>query len=41
MGRMARLLGLSANVPATEELQHQKRETIQAVLDIFDGKLIM
>jgi DNA polymerase-3 subunit gamma/tau len=33
--------GLSASVPATEELQRQKRETIQAVLDIFDGKLIM
>jgi DNA polymerase-3 subunit gamma/tau len=33
--------GLSAHAPATEELQRQKRETIQAVLDIFDGKLIM
>jgi hypothetical protein len=26
---------------ATEAAQRQKRETIQAVLDIFDGKLIM
>jgi hypothetical protein len=33
--------GLSASVPATEGLQRQKRETIQAVLDIFEGKLIM
>jgi DNA polymerase-3 subunit gamma/tau len=33
--------GPSANVLATEELQRQKRETIQAVLDIFDGRLIM
>jgi DNA polymerase-3 subunit gamma/tau len=31
----------NANAGATEELQRQKRETIQAVLDIFDGRLIM
>jgi hypothetical protein len=34
-------VGPSANALAVEEQQRQKRETIQAVLDIFDGKLIM
>jgi hypothetical protein len=29
------------NAGVTEEMQRQKRETIQAVLDIFDGRLIM
>jgi DNA polymerase-3 subunit gamma/tau len=28
-------------VPAQDEMQRMKRETIQAVLDIFDGRLIM
>jgi DNA polymerase-3 subunit gamma/tau len=31
----------STNTLVIEEQQRQKRETIQAVLDIFDGKLIM
>jgi DNA polymerase-3 subunit gamma/tau len=34
-------VGPSTNAFAIEEQQRQKRETIQAVLDIFDGKLIM
>jgi DNA polymerase III gamma/tau subunit len=29
------------NTVVTEDLQQQKRETIQAVLDIFDGRIIM
>jgi len=28
-------------VPAQDEMQRMKREAIQAVLDIFDGRLIM
>jgi DNA polymerase-3 subunit gamma/tau len=34
-------VGPNVNALAIEELQRQKRETIQAVLDIFDGRLIM
>jgi DNA polymerase-3 subunit gamma/tau len=30
-----------ADTVSTEDLQRQKRETIQAVLDIFDGRLMM
>jgi DNA polymerase-3 subunit gamma/tau len=33
--------GPSANALVIDEQQRQKRETIQAVLDIFDGKLLM
>jgi hypothetical protein len=40
-GRRGSTVGPSANAFAIEEQQRQKRETIQAVLDIFDGKLIM
>jgi DNA polymerase-3 subunit gamma/tau len=34
-------IGANANAGTTEELHRQKRETIQAVLDIFDGRLIV
>jgi DNA polymerase-3 subunit gamma/tau len=40
-GRRGAAVEASANALAIEEQQRQKRETIQAVLDIFDGKLIM
>jgi DNA polymerase-3 subunit gamma/tau len=40
-GMRGSMVGPSANALALEEQQRQKRETIQAVLDIFDGKLIM
>jgi DNA polymerase-3 subunit gamma/tau len=40
-GTQGTLGGSNASALAIEELQRQKRETIQAVLDIFDGRLIM
>jgi DNA polymerase-3 subunit gamma/tau len=40
-GMRGSTVGPSANALAIEEQQRQKRETIQAVLDIFDGKLLM
>ena len=33
--------GAMANQNTVGDLQQQKRETIQAVLDIFDGRIIM
>jgi hypothetical protein len=40
-GRRGATVEAHANALVMEEQQRQKRETIQAVLDIFDGKLIM
>jgi DNA polymerase-3 subunit gamma/tau len=40
-GRSGAAVEAKANALVMEEQQRQKRETIQAVLDIFDGKLIM
>jgi DNA polymerase-3 subunit gamma/tau len=40
-GMRGSAVGPSANALVIEEQQRQKRETIQAVLDIFDGKLLM
>jgi DNA polymerase-3 subunit gamma/tau len=40
-GTAGAAVGPQMNAVAIEELQRQKRETIQAVLDVFDGRLIM
>lgn len=40
-GSMSGATVSNQNTVATEDLQQQKRKTIQAVLDIFDGRIIM